>query len=150
MKFKINWGTGIVIAMVLFMVFILQYVYRVSVYEKYDHHLVADDYYKDELNYQKKINKEINANALKENVKLLKTDKGLEIIFPDIFNFQSVTGAIKMLRPSNYRLDIKRDIKLSSNSFLIKDEVLATGQYNVFVEWSYNGKDYLFKSSLYY
>jgi len=66
MKIKINWGTGIVIAMVLFMAFILQYVYRVSVYEKYDHHLVADDYYKDELNYQKQIDKESNANNLKE------------------------------------------------------------------------------------
>ncbi|MFK5890535.1 MAG: FixH family protein [Flavobacteriaceae bacterium] len=150
MKIKINWGWGLVIAMALFMAFILQYVYRVSVYDKYEHHLVAEDYYKDELNYQKEIDREENANKLIENVKILKTNEGLKIIFPKEFEFDKVSGVIKLLRPSNYKLDLKKDLKLSSNTFLILDDELATGKYIVSVNWTYNEKKYLYKTSLYY
>lgn len=54
MKIKFNWGTGIVIAMVLFMTFILTFVYK-SLTPQYTHDLVSEDYYKDELLYQKEI-----------------------------------------------------------------------------------------------
>ena len=150
MKIKINWGWGIVIAMVLFMAFILQYVYRVSVYDKYEHHLVAEDYYKDELSYQKDIDSQKNANNLTENIKLIKSDKGLEIIFPKEFDFEKVSGTIKILRPSNYKLDVKKDIKLISNTLLILDKELATGKYEVSVKWTYNKKKYLYKTSFFY
>jgi hypothetical protein len=150
MKIKINWGWGIVIAMALFMAFILQYVYRVSVYDKYDHHLVADDYYKDELNYQKEIDNEENANSLVENVKILKTDDGLSVVFPKEFKFDKVSGEIKLMRPSNYKLDIKKEIKLNSNSFLILDKELATGRYDISINWIYKDKKYLYKTAFYY
>lgn len=150
MKIKINWGWGIVIAMALFMAFILQYVYRVSVYDKYEHHLVADDYYKDELNYQIQIDEEKNANKLEENIKIVKTDVGLNIIFPKEFEFDKVSGKIKLMRLSNYRLDIKKEIKLKSNSFLILDKELASGKYKVSINWIYNNKKYLYKTSLFY
>ncbi len=150
MKIKINWGWGIVIAMALFMAFILQYVYRVSVYNKYDHHLVADDYYKDELNYQKEIDYEENANSLVENVKILKTDDGLSVVFPKEFKFDKVSGEIKLMRPSNYKLDIKKEIKLNSNSFLILDKELATGRYDISINWIYKDKKYLYKTAFYY
>lgn len=150
MKIKINWGWGIVIAMALFMIFILQYVYRVSVYDKYEHHLVADDYYKDELNYQKQIDNEENANKLVENVKVVKTGAGLNIIFPTEFEFEKVSGSIKLLRPSNYKLDLKKEINLKSNSFLILDKELATGKYDISINWNYKDKKYLYKTALYY
>ncbi len=44
MKIKINWGTGIVIAMVLFIIFILSFVYKTIAVDKYEHHLVSEDY----------------------------------------------------------------------------------------------------------
>ena len=67
MKIKINWGTGIVIAMLLFMTFILQFVYR-SFDSKNSHDLVSKDYYKDELYYQQEIDKMNNANKLEQNI----------------------------------------------------------------------------------
>ena len=55
MKIKINWGTGIAIAIALFIVFILSFVYKTIFIEKYEHHLVSEDYYKDELHYHELI-----------------------------------------------------------------------------------------------
>lgn len=150
MKIKINWGTGIVIAMALFVIFILQFVYRASVYEKYDFRLVADDYYKEELNYQKEIDKENKANSLKQNIILVKTDKGLEIVFPSEFEFSKLKGTIKFLRPSNYKFDLKKDIMLTSNTYLIADKELVGGIYKIIVDWSYNTDLYLYKSTYVY
>ncbi len=146
MKIKLNWGTAIVIAMALFMVFILQYVYRASVYDKYEHHLVADDYYKDELNYQTQIDKEENANKLIENVKIIKTELGLNIVFPKEFEPSKMSGEIKFLRPSNVKLDFKKDIKLLDHTFFIPNKDLVTGKYNITIDWLYNTKGYMFKT----
>ena len=38
---KWNWGTGLVIGMAAFMIFILQYVIRVQIDDKYDNELVT-------------------------------------------------------------------------------------------------------------
>ncbi len=150
MKIKINWGTGIVIAMALFVIFILQFVFRATFYEKYDFHLVADDYYKEELNYQKEIDKEKKANSLKQNIKLVKTGNGLEIVFPSEFEYAKLKGTIKLLRPSNYKLDFKSDLKLTSNTFFIDNKYLLAGIYKITVDWSYNADRYLFKSTFVY
>ncbi|MCF6212814.1 MAG: FixH family protein [Flavobacteriaceae bacterium] len=150
MKLKINWGTGIVIAMVLFMIFILQFVYRISVYDKYDHHLVADDYYKDELNYQEQIDKEESANKLIENVKIIKTDLGLNIVFPKEFESGKISGEIKFLRPSNIKLDLKKKIELLTNTFFISSKELVSGKYNIIVDWQYDAKGYMYKTAYFY
>lgn len=150
MKIKINWGTGIVIAMIIFMAFILQYVYRAAVYDRYDHHLVADDYYKDELNYQNEIDKENRANKLIENIKLVKTKNGLEIIFPKQFDSSKLKGTIKLLRPSNFKLDLKKNITLTSNTYIISDKELVSGNYDVTIDWSDGTDTYLFKIVFFY
>jgi len=150
MKIKINWGTGIVIAMALFMIFILQFVFRAAVNKKYDYQLVEDDYYKEELDYQKEIDKENKANALKQNVKLIKTDKGLEIVFPSEFEFSKLKGTINLMRPSNSKLDLKKNLILTSNTYLITDKELVAGNYNIKIDWSYHDDLYLYKSSYAY
>ena len=50
---KINWGTGIVIALVLFMSFILYFVITITIQPKYSYDLVHEEYYKEELKHLK-------------------------------------------------------------------------------------------------
>jgi hypothetical protein len=66
---KINWGTGIVIAIGLFMTFILVLVYKMTVDQKYNHDLVVEEYYKKELAFQEEIDAEKNALSLSERIK---------------------------------------------------------------------------------
>ena len=47
-QMKFNWGTGIVIGIIAFMVFILQYVIRVQLDARYDNELVTEQYYQKE------------------------------------------------------------------------------------------------------
>ncbi len=150
MKIKFNWGTGIVIAMVAFMVFILSFVYKTIAVEKYQHQLVSEDYYKDELHYQQEIDKLNNAVKLTQNIVLSNTENGVTIQFPEDMDFTKISGTILFQRLSNEKLDFSQDIKLEGNSQIIPKEKLVAGKWIVRVEWNYNDQEYLFKESWFY
>ena len=150
MKLKISWPTGIIIAITAFVIFILSFVYKVTFMPEYDHHLVSEEYYKDELNYQKEINEENKGVALKENVKISKDSLGLTITFPSEFKPSEISGLISFIRLSNEKIDFSVPIKLTSNNYLIKDEKLVEGRWDVKIEWNVNDVDYLYKEKLIY
>ena len=79
---KINWGTGIVIAIVLFMSFIMYFVISMSTDKKFSHDLVTEKYYEKELAYQDQIDAEENTRQLKEGIRIVKSEKGLLIYLP--------------------------------------------------------------------
>ena len=150
MKFKISWPAGIVIALGSFIIFILFFVYKVTFLPEYDHHLVSEDYYKDELNYQQEIDQQNNADELKENVTYEKVTEGVLINFPSEFNPTQITGTISFQRLSNHKLDFEFPIKLITSNFLIPDENLVEGRWNIKIEWVVNGKKFLFKEKIMY
>ena len=80
---KINWGTGLVIGMVLFIGFILFFVIKISTDKKYDYDLVTEEYYKKELVYQKEIDDRTNSNSLAVNIIGEKTEAGWMLTFPE-------------------------------------------------------------------
>jgi len=75
---KFNWGTGIVIAIIGFMSFILYFVITMSTDNTYSYDLVTDKYYQAELDYQQEINAEQNANALTEKIQIEKHKNGFK------------------------------------------------------------------------
>ncbi len=150
MKFKISWPTGIILALSAFIIFILSFVYKATFMPQYDHHLVSDDYYKDEMNYQQEINKLNKAAALKEDVRLSKVSDGLLVKFPAEFDAEKITGTISFQRPSNDKIDFQLPIKLIASDYLISKENLVEGRWNVKIEWTINGITYLFKEKLMY
>ena len=147
---KINWGTGIVIAIVCFMSFILFFVIRVSTNDKYEHELVTEDYYNEELKFQNTIDKQHNAQSLSTKLKWVKTDEGLMIEFPLDLDFKAISGIIKFYRPSNKAFDFSVPLKLNSHNINIKSKKLLEGRWNLIVDWSYLNNDYLFKEKIVY
>ena len=150
MKIKINWGTGIVIALVLFMIFILSFVYKTIAVDKYEHHLVSEDYYKDELYYQKEIDKLNNAAKLSENITLSNSEKGITISFPQDKDFNKINGTIYFMRRSNIKLDFEKEIKLNNHFTIIPDSLLVSGKWIIKIDWQYNDEEYLLKESWFY
>ncbi len=149
MKIKWNWGTGIVVAMVLFMIFILQFVYRVTFVDKYDHHLVSDDYYKDELHYQKEIDKLNRTLELGEKVEFTNTPEGLLIRFPADLKGEKIEGTVFFKRYSNEKLDFTEEILLEEHAMYVSKDKLLPGKWEIKVEWKYKDQDYLTKESVF-
>lgn len=147
---KFNWGTGIVLAFIGFISFIMYFVISMNFNKKYNHDLVTEDYYKVELGYQKDIDKQNNAKTLKENIAFTKTGEGLRIVFPKNFDSKKITGKVFLYRPSNKQLDFETPISLSDNYLLVPDKRLLDGRWNLTVDWQYNGTSYLYKASINY
>jgi hypothetical protein len=151
MKIKMNWGFGVVIAFVGFISFIMYFVISMSADEKYSYDLVAEDYYNQELNFQKNIDATKNAKNLKENIKIERIKEGLKIIFPKEFNTKSIKGKVFLYRPSNKQLDFEMPIAVSDSSYLLMpDKRLLDGRWNIIVDWVYKEKRFLFKKKIFY
>ena len=150
MKIKINWGTGIVIAIVLFMAFILSFVYKTLFIDKYEHHLVSEEYYKEELHFQEEIDKINNAKNLSENISLSNTNEGIIIQFPSDKDYNKIKGKVKFLKRSNDKLDFEKNIDLKSYYMVIADSVLVSGKWEIKIDWEYEGEKYLLKESWFY
>src|SRR5690606_23456427 len=147
---KINWGTGIVLAFIAFISFIMYFVISMNVNEKYDHDLVIENYYQQELEFQNDINKQQKGNDLAENITYSKTDEGIVITFPEAFEPNLITGNVFLYRPSNKQFDFEMPISLSEHTLLIPDERLLDGRWNIKVDWQYDGNSYVFKKEIIY
>ena len=147
---KLNWGTGIVLAFIGFIAFILYFVINMITNEKYNHDLVTEDYYKAELEYQNDIDKETNSKSLSQSITYKKTDEGLVVNFPEDLQPEKIEGKLFLYRPSNKQLDFETTLSLSKSHLLIPDNRLVDGRWNIKIDWQYNGKSYLFKEDLIY
>ena len=147
---KLNWGTGIVIAFIGFISFIMYFVINMNTDKKLDHDLVTEDYYKQELKYQNDIDKEKNAKTLSANLKWRKTEEGMLISFPENLEPSNISGKVFLYRPSNKQLDFETTISLSNHNLLIPDKRLLDGRWNIKIDWSYKGNNYLYKEEILY
>ncbi len=147
---KINWGTGIVIGIGLFMAFILYFVIRISTEKKYDYDLVTEEYYQKEMVYQTEIDAERNSHSLDGRIAGEKTENGWMLTFPKNIDYTKIEGTVFLYRPSNKNLDFQLPLKLSNPNLLIPDERLVPGRWNTIVQWKYEGTDYLYKNEIVY
>ena len=133
MKIKINWGTGIVIALVVMMSGMSFLVYLAT---RQDYSLVEKDYYQKEIVYQEQIDKINNASALKDKILCTQTDKGLQVTFPDVFKTDSPQGTIHLYSLVSSKNDVTVPIKLNGQlSQLVSVNHLPKGRYKVKVDW---------------
>lgn len=147
---KINWGTGIVLAFIAFISFILYFVFLASSDPQADHDMVTDDYYKKELEYQKELDASANLKKLSETVSVTRDPSGLSVRFPQTMEPAKIDGTVSLYRPSNEQLDFEIPIQLSDSVLLIPDSRLLDGRWDMRVEWTYDGTPYLFRTRVTY
>ncbi|WP_047418697.1 FixH family protein [Cellulophaga sp. Hel_I_12] len=147
---KINWGTGIVLALAAFISFILFFVIRMSMDDKSNHDLVTEEYYKQELTFQKDLDAQNNAINTNNNLIVAKTPEGLLVTFPENLEFEKVKGTVSLYRPSNKQLDFDFPISLSNTNLLVPDKRLLDGRWDIKVSWNYKDEEFLSKKSITY
>lgn len=148
---KINWGTGIIVAFGLFMAFILYFVIKATTNEKYDHTLVAEDYYNQELAYQNDIDQIQNTKNVGIEPIFKRTDKGITVQFPENFKVDTDTQLkVSLYRPSNQKLDSDFLTNLSGDILLIPKNKLVDGRWDIKLYWKQNDKPFLYKKDFIY
>ncbi|MEM7185607.1 MAG: FixH family protein [Bacteroidota bacterium] len=147
---KINWGTGLVIGMLLFIGFIMYFVITMTTDKKYSHDLVTEDYYQKEMVYQEEIDAENNLKRYDQQITGKRTTEGWLLQFPEEIDPQKVEGTVFLYRPSNKLLDFDLPMVISGTNLLIPDNRLLDGRWNITLDWIYEGERFMYKKSIMY
>ena len=137
---KWNWGTGIAVFYSVFVLVLMFAVYRST---QYDNSLVSEHYYADDLAYQQHYNKLVNAQQLKEDLKIWnKIQKGeVELHFPA--EFGQVGGEVYFFCPSDKQSDFRLPVQVDESRVQrIPTEGLRPGRWKVKVNWKADGKEF--------
>lgn len=137
---KISWGTKIAAAYIVFVIGVLIMVF---VFMNQEVHLVTDNYYAKELEYQNHIDKINRTNQLEEQLDIRNQQTVIKFIFPKQYNYKSIKGTINFYRPSDPAKDISFEITPDSfNTQIVSTEKLAKGVWKVKVDWLANNISY--------
>ena len=139
MKIKINWGTGILIFLVIFFIAIFSFVYFAF---QLQINLVEDDYYPKEITYQKQIDKMHNLEVLGDKISIRKEEGILILTFPEAHK-STFEGKIHIYRPSDAGMDKMLEIVTDQNNrqFIPVDQ-LINGKYILKIDWVCEGTGY--------
>lgn len=140
---KTNWATGIVIAIISFISFILYMVITMITNQQYDHDLVTEKYYQQELTYQQNIDAKKNYESLDEKINIHNTENGLKIAFPKSFTPEKIKGKVFLYRPSNKKLDFEIPISITKPYLLVPEKNLLGGRWNIEISFTYQNRTYL-------
>jgi len=139
-KLKISWGTGIVIVFVVFMSLnISTAVYLMN----QDVNLVADDYYDQEIQYQKQIDKIKRTKKLNKKNIIAFNGSAINVAIPESLISKDLTGEIYFYRPSDQKSDIKIPLypdTLGVQVILVSS--LEKGLWAVKVNWLTGNNEY--------
>ncbi len=136
---KLNWGSGIAIFYVCFMAAMIGMVIK-STYNQT--HLVVENYYQKDLNYEAFRSKRENAKRLKNDISIAydSQSKQIEVKLPA--HMVSASGTITLYRPSDKHHDRVIGLKLSSEAKMnipIQSN-MARGLWTVQLDWEDRGK----------
>ncbi|MEO1258587.1 MAG: FixH family protein [Bacteroidota bacterium] len=143
---KINWGTGIFIFYTLFAASLFYQVYRST---QYDHSLVVENYYEEDINYQSRYDQIQNSRSLKAGLEIefKKNEKIIALDFPK--DKSNISGEILLYRANNKKLDQYIPIQLNAeNKMIIPTDNILMGRWKMEVEWETDGKSYFDKRVL--
>lgn len=137
-----NWGKGIIVAMALFMGFIVFLVVNLMMH-RID--LESEDYYKKEINYEQEIIAMKNFNKLDEGVILKNQDDFMVVQLPEKVNFKNVE--VRFIRPDDNKLDRTYSIE-NTKTFLIPNKELTKGNYAVEISFIHESTPCLQKETI--
>ena len=143
---KFNWGHGIALFYTVFATVLVIFVVKSTFH---DHSLVVDDYYEEDLKYQKHYEKLVNTNSLVNDI-IISHDAKLDHVtvqFPK--EEGSVNGTIHFYRPSDKKKDFTVEIKLDQNfeqSLPVSE--LSPGLWKLKVDWQAGGKPFYKEETL--
>ena len=147
MKMKFNWGTGILLTIILFFLAVVAFfIYSANL----DINLVEENYYEKELAYQERIDRIKNTEKLPEKIKINLADKTLTIAFPGIYKGKQPVGHVLFYRPSDQAKDFTVPLQLNDSALQVIDASrLDPGRYMIKIDWMMDGSGYYFEEAVY-
>lgn len=138
---NLNWGHGLAIALGCFILFILFLIFIFPM-GKQNAEMISNNYYEEELQYQDIIDAKNNAARLEQTPTYKSTAEGILITFPQTIKVDENTVNFVLFRTEDSNLDVKKEVTLQHNLFLIPAKVISAGSYTLKLKWTENKKPY--------
>ncbi len=144
-KFKFNWGTGIAIFYISFVIAMLSFVFWTTGNNR---DLVTEDYYAEELVYQKTIDNKARTEDLVGDV-AIRSEKGkIDITLPEGMIEKSIKGELFLYRQDDKRKDTKFPFEGDRTDYTFQSERIVIGRWTVKLSWVSEGKDYYYEDKI--
>ena len=137
-----NWGRGIILAMALFMGFILFLVVNIMLHTV---DLESEDYYKKEINYEQEITAMKNFNAVNSRIGVSSNTEYVVFQLPEKSKITEVE--IHFFRPNNTKLDKLFQVN-GTKTYLVPKTTLEKGNYSIQLHFKHNQKPCLQKEEI--
>lgn len=133
-----NWGKTIVISLSTFIIFIagMSIYMLASPQDDYD-----QDYYEKGLSFDKDYAREENVVKYHAQPQIQLSSYAVEVAFTG-----KATGTIKFERPSDNQMD--KIYQVNALKLTVPVTNLATGKWQVIVDWKSNGRPYLYQHEI--
>ena len=138
---NLNWGHGLAIALGCFIIFII-FLILIFPMGKQNAEMISNNYYEEELKYQDVIDAKNNAAKLEKTPTYKATSEGILISFPDNIKVDKDIANFVLFRTEDSNLDVKKEVTLQHNLFLIPKKVISKGSYTLKLKWTENKKPY--------
>lgn len=142
---KFNWGYKILLVYAIFVGGIMFMVFLSSRESK---DLVTENYYAEELKYQKVIDQSSNTASLSSPIEVIQEDDHLNLVFPNEFADASVGGNWLLYFAADIKQDHTGTFQLSKGKASIQLPQSIKGFYKLKLTWNAMGKDYYFEKDI--
>lgn len=143
---RISWGTKIALLYSGFVVMILALVITTFTRKV---ELVTEDYYQQEVGFQKHLDAARAANALHDPLRITANEQTLTIQFPERFASQTLNGKVLFYAPTLAAADRNFPLTdISGGQWTVSREKLASVPYEVQVNWTAGETEYFQKIKL--
>ena len=130
----LNWGTGIAIFYIGFMAMMIGFVVKSK---QYDHSLVVDNYYEEDLTYQSHYDK-ISKQQISGNLQFTQKEDFIELAFA-----KKGEGTVLFYRPADKSLDFQLPIQMDSkNKIKVPTKKLKPGLWKLKCNWRSEGSEF--------
>ena len=144
-KSKFNWGTGILITIIIFMVITIGTVVFLM---NQDVDLVTSDYYNKGIQHQSQIERVNRTNEMVEKVSINQGNGFVVFNFPKTLSQKRFEGTIQFYRPSDSKKDFTISLSIdTSGQQIISTQSIAKGLWKVKVDWTQDSVEYYKESS---
>jgi hypothetical protein len=136
----INWGTKIFMLYTGFVLFICTLVWK-SMHTNVD--LVSEDYYEQEVTFQRKLNAQTATMQLSQKPVIITTLQAILIFFPREFHNKQIKADVHLYDPANAALD-KAFVALQAeqDKLEISRKNIPAASYTVQLSWQCEGRKY--------
>ena len=142
---KFNWGTGILIFLILFLIacgIFIAFAMRQKI------ELVHEDYYERGVDHSTQMEVDKRSAPYQDAIKAVQSGGSLQISMTDSLAVKCDSARIQLYRPSDNQLDMNTSFEPERGTLIISRDDLVPGRYILKISWYTGGLKYELDRSL--